>query len=142
MTAATSDPFFHGSAVTLEGRGVLMIGPSGAGKSAMAAELVSRGGLLVGDDRLQMSHEPQGLFAAPRPGFEGQLECRGVGILTVPHTRRARLHLVVDMGREERDRLPPPREILLLGCKLPLLHRAGDGHFAAALMLQLQMPDP
>ncbi|MBY6155270.1 HPr kinase/phosphatase C-terminal domain-containing protein [Vannielia litorea] len=133
----TEDPFFHASAVAFGARGVLILGPSGAGKSALAVELVSRGGRLVGDDRLMISGASGVLTARPRPGFEGQIECRGVGLLNVPSVSEAEIALVVDAGRVERDRLPPAREIFLFGCSLPLLHRAEGAQFPAAVQLML-----
>lgn len=137
-----SDDFFHASAVAAAGRGLLILGPSGAGKSALALELVARGARLVGDDRLRLSREAEGLIARGRPGFEGQIEARGVGILRVPAEPEARIRLVVDMGREERDRLPPPREIILFGCRLPLLLHAAAPHFPAAILLKLAEDNP
>ena len=133
----THDDFFHATAVAFGGRGVLILGPSGAGKSALAVELISRGAALVGDDRVMLSGEGSILTARPRPGFEGRIECRGVGLLTVPSISHAEIVLVIDAGREERDRLPPPREILLFGCSLPLLHRAAGAQFPAAVVLMM-----
>ncbi|SIO33320.1 HPr kinase/phosphorylase [Vannielia litorea] len=133
----TDDPFFHATAVAFGRRGVLILGPSGAGKSALAVELISRGARLVGDDRVMLSGAGGLLTARPRPGFEGRIECRGVGLLTVPWVAEAEIALVVDAGREERDRLPPPREILLFGCSLPLLHRAAGAQFPAAVQLMM-----
>ncbi|QDC11056.1 serine kinase [Oceanicola sp. D3] len=136
-TTASHDDFFHATAVAIGDRGAMMIGPSGAGKSALAVELISRGAKLVGDDRLMLSAAGGVLTARPRPGFEGRIECRGVGLLTVPAVPQAKIDLVIDVGREERDRLPPPREILILGCSLPLLHRAAGAQFPAAVLLMM-----
>jgi len=136
-TSDTHDEFFHGTAVAVSGRGVLILGRSGAGKSALAIELIARGAALVGDDRLRLAREEGALVARPRPGFEGRIECRGVGLLRVTAAPEARIALVVDAGREERERLPPSREIFLLGCTLPLLHRAAGPHFPAAIQLLL-----
>ncbi|MCO6384996.1 HPr kinase/phosphorylase [Oceanicola sp. 502str15] len=134
---SNKDDFFHGTAVAFGRRGVLIVGASGAGKSALAVELVARGAHLVGDDRVMLASEDGVLTARPRPGFEGMIECRGVGLLTVPSVPKAEIALVIDAGREERDRLPPPREILLFGCTLPLLHRAPGAHFPAAVLLMM-----
>ncbi|MBS8226263.1 serine kinase [Vannielia litorea] len=133
----THDDFFHATAIAFGARGVLILGPSGAGKSSLAVELISRGARLVGDDRLMLSGEGGRLLARPRPGFEGRIECRGVGLLTVPAVAEAEIALVIDAGREERDRLPPPREILLFGCSLPLLHRSPEAQFPAAVLLMM-----
>lgn len=133
----TGDNFFYGTAVALNGRGILLFGPSGSGKSALALDLVARGAKLVGDDRVHLSLEEGALTARPRPGFEGQIECRGVGLLSVPAEASARIDFAIDMGREAHDRLPPSRDIYLLGCKIPLLHRANGPHFPAAIFLML-----
>lgn len=133
----TRDDFFHGTAVALNGRGVLLFGPSGSGKSSLALDLLARGAKLIGDDRVRLDAEGGVLTARPRPGFEGRIECRGVGLLSVPGTDRARIAFAVDMGREVQDRLPTCRDIYLLGCKIPLLHRADGPHFPAAIFLML-----
>ena len=48
----------HASAVSLGGRGVLILGRSGAGKSGLALRLIALGAQLVSDDRVVL--EPHG----------------------------------------------------------------------------------
>ena len=63
-------PPFHGSAVAMGGRAVLLVGPSAAGKSTLAAELCRRGHSLLADDVCVLRQEegggPSVLPAYPR----------------------------------------------------------------------------
>ena len=40
----------HGSAVAIDGNGVLLLGPAGSGKSDLALRLIDRGAKLICDD--------------------------------------------------------------------------------------------
>jgi serine kinase of HPr protein (carbohydrate metabolism regulator) len=42
----------HGSAVAIDGNGLLLLGPSGSGKSDLALRLIDRGAKLICDDIL------------------------------------------------------------------------------------------
>jgi HPr kinase/phosphorylase len=46
--------------------------------------------------------------------------------------------LAVDMERVETERLPPRREISLLGRKVSLLHKVENAHFPAAILQYLK----
>lgn len=52
--AATGAPTIHASAVSLAGRGLLILGASGTGKSGLALEMMSRGAVLIADDRVRL----------------------------------------------------------------------------------------
>ncbi len=93
----------HASCVSREGAGVLLLGPPGSGKSDLALRLLSRGFILVADDRVVIE---DGL-ARPAPGLAGLLEVRGLGIVRLAHTAEARLALAVELGTPPR--LPEPR---------------------------------
>lgn len=74
----------------------------------------------------------------PPRGIHGQIEARGVGILAAENETAARVVLAVDLGQEERERLPPWRVTEVLGVELPLLHRVESAHFPAAIMQYLK----
>jgi serine kinase of HPr protein (carbohydrate metabolism regulator) len=115
----------HGTVVDIDGAGVLLRGPSGSGKSDLALRLIDRGAALVADDRVIL-YENAGTLAASAPEqAAGKLEIRGLGIVTLPHSPRAALRLVVDLVAPCRiERLPKTAETVLLGVALPVLNLA------------------
>ncbi len=104
----------HGSCVSRDGDGVLLIGPSGSGKSDLALRLLGRGFSLVADDRVDIADG----IAAPPPALAGLLEVRGLGIVRLPYAATARLALVAELGAAA-ERLPAPGRHAGLG--LPLI---------------------
>lgn len=104
----------HGSCVSRDGDGVLLLGPPGAGKSDLALRLLGRGFDLVADDRVDIDN---GIAAAP-DALAGLLEVRGLGIVRLPYAATARLALVAELGAPA-DRLPAPARHAGLG--LPLI---------------------
>lgn len=98
----------HASAVSADGRGLLIFGPSGSGKSTLALEMIALGAGLVADDQVRISGEEGALLAGPKDagaGF-GLIEARGVGLLRLPLAGEVPLGLVIDLGEEEKERLP------------------------------------
>lgn len=135
----SSGPFIlHATTVSVAGRGLLILGPSGAGKSALALELVSRGAALVADDRTQVVAEGSTLTASVPPAIAGLIEARGVGLLRTSEAGPTPVHLAVDLGQEEQQRLPEPHSVQLAGITLPCLYRPKGPHFAAAILLYLR----
>jgi HPr kinase/phosphorylase len=104
----------HGSCVSRDGDGVLLIGPSGSGKSDLALRLLGRGFDLVADDRVDIDEG----IAAPPAALAGLLEVRGLGIVRLPYAPAARLALVAELGAPA-DRLPTPTRHA--GLNLPLI---------------------
>ncbi len=124
----------HASCAALDGRAVLVLGPSGAGKSSLVLEMLSRGAGLVADDRVVLARDGAALIARPAPALQGLIEARGVGILKAAYAGPSPVTLVVDLGKDELERLPPQRSTILLGVSLPLLHNTGTAAFAAAIL--------
>ena len=81
---STGPLILHATTVSVAGRGLLILGPSGAGKSALALELISRGAVLVADDRTQVVVEGDTLTASVPTAIAGLIEARGVGLLRTP----------------------------------------------------------
>ncbi len=77
----TRPALMHGSCVSRDGAGVLLLGPPGAGKSDLAMRLLARGFQLVADDQVAI----QDGIARPAPALAGLLEVRGLGILRLAH---------------------------------------------------------
>lgn len=140
MTGAAEEEalLLHASAVAWAGRAALILGPSGAGKSALALQLMAYGAMLVADDRVALSRRGAGLFASCPPAIRGLVEARGMGLLAADTIAEAEVVLAVDLSATESERLPPLREMTLLGVVLPLVHRGESGHFPAAVLQYLK----
>ncbi len=137
-SANAANQILHASCVALEERAVLILGGSGAGKSALALDLMSRGAALVADDRTRIAAHSGQLVASCPAAIAGQIEARGIGILRADARASATVHLVVDLDREEPERLPPRRAISLLGISLLLLHGRSLPNLAPALVQMLK----
>jgi len=139
VSAAPEAPeLHHASCVALHGRGLLITGASGAGKSGLALRLMALGAQLVADDQVQLHRAGRALQARCPDRIAGLIEARGVGLLRADHLAEVPLALVVDLDRHEPDRLPPRREIVLLGCPLPLVLGRDAHHLAPALLQYLR----
>ncbi|WP_228156730.1 HPr kinase/phosphorylase [Fuscovulum blasticum] len=125
--------------MAVSGRAVLVMGPSGAGKSSLCLRMLALGARLVSDDRTALRRGAAGLLAfCPGPAIRGLIEARGIGLLRAEPLDEAPVALVIDLGTVETDRLPPRRQINLLGMTLPLLRKPQIDPVAEALMLYLQ----
>jgi hypothetical protein len=113
----------HGTAVAIEGRGVLLRGPSGAGKSDLAWRLIEAGAGLIADDLCEIRRQDGRLIidlpAAVDSRFRGSIERRGVGIAQVPWFGPAPLALVADLSIGPVA-TSAPETVELLGLALPL----------------------
>lgn len=128
----------HGTAVALNGNGILFVGPSGSGKSDLALRLIDRGSVLVSDDVVILSGTGNGLTIGTAPNIEGKIEVRGIGICTVQYVPSALLKLVVALS-EKIERLPDEnRTIELLGVNLPLIE-LGPFEISTALKVEIAL---
>ncbi|MCG6902068.1 MAG: HPr kinase/phosphatase C-terminal domain-containing protein [Rhodobacter sp.] len=128
----------HASCAALNGRAVLITGPAGSGKSSLTLQLMAYGATLVSDDQTLVGLQ-QGRPSASAPDpLRGLIEARGVGILNATPADPTPIHLVIDMGHIEAERLPPDRHTDLLGQRLPLLHKSDTCGFAAAILQYLK----
>ena len=105
----------HGSCVSREGAGVLLLGPPGCGKSDLVLRLLECGFVLVADDRVNIRNGK----ASPPAELAGLLEIRGLGILKIDHLAETDLALAVDLTALA-PRLPQPERHAATG--LPLVH--------------------
>ncbi len=74
MTDPALQTVLHASTVSLGGCGLLILGPSGTGKSALALRLLTRGALLVADDRTELARVDDRLVARCPPALAGLIE--------------------------------------------------------------------
>lgn len=119
-TGRTAD--IHGTCVAVDGAGVLLCGPSGSGKSDLGLRLIDAGAFLVADDLTRLVRESKGLVALAPERLAARIEVRGLGIVAVPHIRRAPLVLIVDLVVPEAiERLPEARTRNHLGLEVPVI---------------------
>ena len=116
--------------------GALITGASGAGKSDLALRLLRDGWSIVSDDRTVLWTAGGALYARAPETIAGLIEARGLGVVTVPRLRQARVALVLEDGEDER--IPPPTTTALLGVdtprvRLPLRHASTPAALRLAL---------
>lgn len=128
----------HATTVAIEDRGLILLGASGQGKSSLALQLIALGAVLVADDSTLLIPKGGILHAQAPASIQGQIEARGVGLLSLPFVTDIPIYLAVDMDEHEEDRLPYPHQVALLGHPVPCLRRHDAPHFASALMLYLK----
>ncbi|MBO6624410.1 MULTISPECIES: HPr kinase/phosphorylase [Rhodophyticola] len=129
----------HGTAVSLQGQGVLLLGPSGSGKSALALMLVAHGADLIADDGAWVSVRDGTLMLSAPPEAPAMIEARHVGLLAVDCARApVPLRLAVDLGRDDTRRLPPRRKVAWAGASAELIHGAGQPTLWAVLIQYLR----
>lgn len=113
----------HGTALATDDGGIVLRGPSGAGKSDLALRMIDSGrAMLVSDDQTDL-HVSAGQVVMTAPAsIRGQMEVRGVGIVTVESVPQAPLKMIVDLVPPDRiDRLPEARTEAVLGYAVPVL---------------------
>jgi len=108
--------------VAVHGRGVLIDGLPGTGKSALALSLIDRGAMLVGDDSVMLEAREDRLFARPHPRTRAMLEVRNLGILPFPVCDEAPVALAILLDAEAPRYIDGPRQLRILGTRIPLLH--------------------
>ncbi len=127
----------HGTAVALDGEGVLLRGPSGCGKSDLALRLIDQGARLVADDQTELRLDGDEISMTAPATIAGQIEVRGLGILQVPSVVAAPLRAVVDLVPSAMvERMPEPRACVFLGRSVPLLSLAP---FEASVVAKLRL---
>ena len=109
----------HGTAVAFDTGAVLLRGPSGVGKSDLALRLIEAGGCLVADDQILLKDISGEVVVAPPPTLAGCIEVRGIGILTLPYRKTARLRLIIDLTEGPIARLPEISHEVLIDHTIP-----------------------
>lgn len=140
---------FHGTALILGERGVLITGASGSGKSTFALNLLSRAvatsrfARLIADDQLFLSCKSGRLICLAPETIRGLAEIRGLGPWPVPFEPAGVIDLVVRLTPDgEAERFPEPATMELAGCRLPCLALAERNAIGAALAVDAWLAAP
>jgi len=124
----------HATTVVIDQRALVLAGPAGSGKSTLAMRCMALGAQLLADDITWLGFTDEHLEARCPPALANKIEARGVGILGADTCDPAPVCVVVDLGTDEQDRLPPFRTIQLLGCDIPILHKPATFYLAELLI--------
>ncbi len=132
--AEPPETILHASCVALAGRGLLIAGASGRGKSSLALRMMALGADLVADDRVALRRSGDAVLASAPAAISGLIEARGLGLLHADPAGPVPVLALLDLDRDETERLPPARHRDLLGRPVTLLFRVEAPHFPAALV--------
>jgi len=132
------DTILHASCVAVQGRGALILGASGRGKSSLALSMMALGADLVADDRVCLALQGQSIIASSPAPLAGLIEARGIGLLQADAHDPVPVACVIDLDQVETDRMPPLRQIQLLGQSVTLLFRVDAPHFPVAAVQYLK----
>ncbi len=113
MTTLSSETL-HATSVAIDGKAVLLEGVSGTGKSDLALRLIDRGATLISDDQTLLMRQGASLLARAPGTIRGQIEVRGLGIVTLPSVDDVPVALIVRLGTEPM-RMPERRQRRLAG---------------------------
>jgi len=121
MVRALSYESIHATAVAIGGRAILLCGPSGAGKSDLGLRLIDRGARLVSDDYTLLRRQGSALLASPPATIAGQMEVRGIGLVTIGHDSDVPVALVVELT-DKVERMPAdPERRTIMGVAIPVV---------------------
>ena len=107
----------HGTALCVDGVGLIVAGSSGSGKSGLAAQLIAFGAVLVSDDIVILEARPEGIVASAPPGAPAAIELRGIGIVPMLTRTNALIRAVLTLG-PSIERIPEVGLIRILACDL------------------------
>ena len=92
----------HGTAVAINGYGVLITGQAGSGKSDLALRLIDRCALLIADDSVNVMLDGDEAVLSCMPNIEGKMEVRNLGILDFDTVTSAPLTLCVVLDKDAK----------------------------------------
>lgn len=136
----------HGTCVSLGANAAILKGKPGSGKSDLALRFIfttpqELDPALIADDQIRVEASEGRLLAFPPKKIAGQIEVRGIGIITLPYRRSAQVRCIVHLvNKEDVPRLPPsPLERqTICGVDVPIL-LLSPFETSAALKLRLAL---
>ena len=138
--ADPSSDRLHATTVAIDGVAVMIEGASGSGKSDLALRLIDRGATLVSDDQTLVVRSGKGLLARAPTTIAGQIEVRGIGILTMPHVDDVPVGLLVRVDGAI-ERMPERRARKIAG--IDVRQFAVDPfHTSAPIKVELALRNP
>lgn len=123
----------YGVMMNIYGKGVMVTGKSGIGKSELALDLISRGHMLVADDRVDIARVHNVILCQAPRLLKKMLEIRGLGIVDVTklfgantYLNKCNLDFIIKLVKFDesmgKDRLNPVSEKFdVLGLDIPML---------------------
>ena len=116
----------QGSAVAIDGRGILILGEPNSGKTSLALALIDRGAELIGDDGVAIAYEAGMVIASPPPNITGMIEIRNIGIVEMP-CNSAPLCLILELDEEAPRFIDEADRRELAGTSIPMIKfKPGD----------------
>lgn len=126
------------TAVSIEGRALLIEGPPGIGKSSLALTLIDRGASLIGDDGVMLERRGAGLLAHPHPETCGLIEVRNLGVLPFPCVGEVPVALLVRLDETAPRFIESAEDAELCGVALPRVRLWPSSH-ALAIRAELAL---
>lgn len=136
--ASDTQVILHASSVAHTGRALLILGAAGCGKSTLALQMMGYGAGLVSDDRVCVTRRDDQIWADAPVTITGVIEARGIGLLHAAPVGETPVVAVIDLDAAEPERLPPRRDVKILGLTLPVFHNSEMTDVAAALVQYLK----
>lgn len=133
--------FVQATAIAVDGRAVLLIGPPGCGKSDLALRMIGRGGVLIGDDGVELCMIGERLVVSPLAERPQRLHVAHIGLVTAHTTGAtpAALAVTLEPAMLAHDRSPrmsqfgPVDGLSLPQIALPAFHASTPDKLLLAL---------
>ena len=134
---------FHGTAVSYNGSGILILGPSGSGKSDLALRLINEGADLIADDQVLIKLVGKALQLSAPDSISGLIEVRGVGIIKIKPVCYIPLSLIVEIkSGAQLERIPIMKKDLIEKILIPVIKLdAFEGSAIAKIKILLKCLD-
>ena len=131
---------FHGTAVSYNGSGILILGPSGSGKSDLALRLINEGADLIADDQVLIKLVGKALQLSAPDSISGLIEVRGVGIIKIKPVCYIPLSLIVEIkSGAQLERIPIMKKDLIENIPIPVIQLdAFEGSAIAKIKILLK----
>ena len=111
----------HANCILIGAHAVLVRGASGAGKSSLSLRLMSKGAVLISDDRTDLVARDGRLIASSPSQIAGLCEVRGIGVVRgLPTKPEGDVRLIVDLvdNPDDVERMPVPETELVCGIEI------------------------